>query len=141
MELDTWILTNIIEKITLVTMLFPFFSTKLNLTRRAGFPICFFKGQLISKRFFEVIDFLQKTKENKSHTSKNDFIRSFFGGNRLPHKPFRNQLTFTWKSRLGWEKNLKKNMHSSNILALDFCTFKPDKSILPCLFCKSGDFL
>ena len=26
------------------------------------------KGQLISKRFFEVVDFLQKRNENKSHT-------------------------------------------------------------------------
>ena len=41
-----------------------------------------FKGQLISKWFFEVVDFLQKTNENTSHSSKNEFIRSFFGGNR-----------------------------------------------------------
>ena len=40
------------------------------------------KGQLISKWFFEVVDFLQKTNENNSHSSKNEFIRSFFGGNR-----------------------------------------------------------
>ena len=40
------------------------------------------KGHLISKWFFEVVDFLQKTNENTSHTSKNEFIRSFFGGNR-----------------------------------------------------------
>ena len=39
------------------------------------------KSQLISKRFFEVVDFLQKTNKNKSHTSKNEFSRSFFGGN------------------------------------------------------------
>ena len=37
------------------------------------------KGQLISKWFFGIIDFLQKTNENTSHTSKNEFIRSFFG--------------------------------------------------------------
>ena len=36
------------------------------------------KGQLISKWFFGVIDFLQKTNKNNSHTSKNEFIRSFF---------------------------------------------------------------
>ena len=30
----------------------------------------------------EVDDFLQKTNENNSHSSKNEFIRSFFGGNR-----------------------------------------------------------
>ena len=40
------------------------------------------KGQLISKRFFEVVDFLRKMNKNKSHTSKNEFFRSFFGGNR-----------------------------------------------------------
>ena len=48
------------------------------------------KGQLISKRFFGVVDFLQKTNENMSHTSKNELIRSFFWGNRWPQKPFRN---------------------------------------------------
>ena len=53
-----------------------------------------FKGQLISKRFFEVVVFLQKTNENNSHSSKNEFIRSFFGGNRWTQKPFRNYLTF-----------------------------------------------
>ena len=53
------------------------------------------KGQLISKRFFEVVDFLQKTNENNSHSSKNEFIRSFFGGNGWPQKPFRNYLTFS----------------------------------------------
>ena len=40
------------------------------------------KGQLISKWFFGVFNFLQKTNENKSHCSKVEFIRSFFGGNR-----------------------------------------------------------
>ena len=41
-----------------------------------------FKGQLISKWFFGVVDFLQKTNKNKSHTMKNEFIHSFFGENR-----------------------------------------------------------
>jgi hypothetical protein len=36
------------------------------------------KGQIISKWFFDV--FLQKPNKNKYHTSKNEFIRSFFGG-------------------------------------------------------------
>ena len=36
------------------------------------------KGQLISKRFFEVDDFLQKMNENNLHSSKNEFIHSFF---------------------------------------------------------------
>ena len=35
------------------------------------------KGQLISKRFFGVVDFLQKTNENMLHTSKNEFICSY----------------------------------------------------------------
>jgi hypothetical protein len=39
------------------------------------------KGHLISKWFFEVVDFLKKPNENTSYTSKNEFIRSFFGGN------------------------------------------------------------
>ena len=55
----------------------------------------FSKGQLISKWFFEVVTFLQKTNENNSHTCKNEFINSNFGGNRWPHKPFRNQVTFS----------------------------------------------
>ena len=37
------------------------------------------KGQVISKCLFGVFTFFQKTNENKSHTSKNEFIRSFFG--------------------------------------------------------------
>ena len=52
------------------------------------------KGQLISKWLFGVIDFLQKTNENKATWStivvkSNSFVR-FFGGNRWPPKPFRN---------------------------------------------------
>ena len=39
------------------------------------------KGQLILKSFFGIVDFLQKTNENTSHNSKNEFIHSFFGGN------------------------------------------------------------
>ena len=37
------------------------------------------KGQIISKRFCSGRGFSQKTNENMSHTSKNEFIRSFFG--------------------------------------------------------------
>ena len=36
------------------------------------------KGQIISKRFFSGRGFFQKTNENTSHTSKNEFICSFF---------------------------------------------------------------
>ena len=53
------------------------------------------KGQLISKCLFGVFNFLQKTNENKSHSSKIEFIRSFFGGNVSLKKSFRFCLTFT----------------------------------------------
>ena len=56
------------------------------------------KGQLFSKWFFGIVDFLQKTIENKSHSSKNEFFHSFFGGNRWPQKPFRNELTFNYNA-------------------------------------------
>ena len=36
------------------------------------------KGQIISKCLFGVFNFFQKTNENISHTSKNEFIHSFF---------------------------------------------------------------
>jgi len=37
------------------------------------------KGQLISKANQSKRGFAQKTNENTSHSSKNEFIRSFFG--------------------------------------------------------------
>ena len=37
------------------------------------------KGQLISKCIFGVFTFLQKTNENKSTSSKVEFVCSFFG--------------------------------------------------------------
>ena len=37
------------------------------------------KGQIILKRLFCVFNFFQKMNKNTSHTSKNEFIRSFFG--------------------------------------------------------------
>ena len=57
--------------------------------------LVFTKGQLISKSLFCVFNFLQKTNKNKSYISKNECIRSFFGGNRWLQKPFRKYLTFT----------------------------------------------
>ena len=64
--------------------------------RQVSFPPI--KGQLISKRFFGVVDFLQKTKENKSIwgiivVKLNLFVR-FLEEIDDPKKPFRNQLTF-----------------------------------------------
>ena len=37
------------------------------------------KGQLISKCLFGGFNFFQKMNKNTSHSSKNEFIRSFFG--------------------------------------------------------------
>ena len=53
------------------------------------------KGQSISKCLLGVFNFLQKTNENKSHSSKVEFVRSFFGGNVGLRKSFRLCLTFT----------------------------------------------
>ena len=39
------------------------------------------KGQLISKCLFGVLTFFQKTNENKSTSSKTEFVLSFFGRN------------------------------------------------------------
>ena len=39
----------------------------------------FAKGQLISKCLFGDFNFFQKTNENTLHSSKNEFICSFFG--------------------------------------------------------------
>ena len=44
------------------------------------------KGQLISNWFFGVVDFLQKTNKNKSHSSKVEFFRSFFEGKSMTPK-------------------------------------------------------
>ena len=38
----------------------------------------FSKGQVISKSFFGVFNFFQKTNKNTSHSSKTEFIRWFF---------------------------------------------------------------
>ena len=46
-----------------------------NIHRR--FVLC--KGQLILKCLFGVFNFFQKTDKNTSHSSENEFTRSFFG--------------------------------------------------------------
>ena len=64
------------------------------------------KGQLILKWFFGVVDFLQKTNENKStwgiiEVKSNSFIH-FLEEINDPKKPFRNYLNFVnmyWGSR------------------------------------------
>ena len=82
------------------------------------------KGQLISKWVFVVFNFLQKMNKNKSHSSKNEFIHSFFGENVGLKKSFRFCLTFTdkllktpWKQRNGlqkWGKIYKAHVGSHN---------------------------
>ena len=52
------------------------------------------KGQIISKGLFGVLEFSQKTNERIRHSSKNEFIRSFFGRIWGHQKSFRNDLTF-----------------------------------------------
>ena len=60
---------------------------------------CITKGQLISKRFISGRGFSQKTNKKSSHTSKNEFIRSFFG--RILG------LTICFRSWLTFNENLK----------------------------------
>ena len=52
------------------------------------------KGQLISKCIFGIFTFFQKTNENKSTSSKVEFVRLFFGWNVDLKKLFRIYLTF-----------------------------------------------
>ena len=78
------------------------------------------KGQIISKCLFDVFNFFQKTNENKSHSSKNEFVRSFFGRNQDTMICFRDYLTFSnhyfffrinfnslWSE---WLERIKKNV-------------------------------
>ena len=53
------------------------------------------KGQIISKGLFGVLEFSQKTNEQIRRSSKNEFVRSFFGRIRGYQKSFRNYLTFS----------------------------------------------
>ena len=52
------------------------------------------KGQIISKGLFGVLDFSQKTNERIRRSSKNKFVRSFFGKIRGYQKSFQIYLTF-----------------------------------------------
>ena len=52
------------------------------------------KGQIISKALFGNLEFSQKRNERIRRSSKNEFIRSFFGRIRGCQKSFRNYLTF-----------------------------------------------
>ena len=53
------------------------------------------KGQIILKGLFGVLKFSQKTNERFRRSSKNEFVRSFFGRIRGYQKSFRNYLTFS----------------------------------------------
>ena len=53
------------------------------------------KGQIITKGIFGVLKFSQKTNERIRRSSKNEFVRSFFGRIRGYQKSFRNYLTFS----------------------------------------------
>ena len=73
--------------------------------------LCLTKGQLISKCLFGVFTFFQKTKKNKSTSSKVEFVRSFFGRNVGLKKSFRiclpiRKLKFWRKKRYSfWPKH------------------------------------
>ena len=68
--------------------------TTINFTSASLVAVAGSKGQLISKGLFGVFNFLKKTNKNKSHCSKIEFLRSFFGGNVGLKKSFRFCLTF-----------------------------------------------
>ena len=70
-------------------------------------------GQLISKCLFGVFTFFQKMNENKSTSSKDEFVRSFFGRNVGLKKSFRICLTFNCLSIFK-----KKSMMTSFFLDL-----------------------
>ena len=53
----------------------------MNISTISIFLLELLKGQIISKCLFGVFNFFQKTNENTSHSSKNEFIRSFFWKN------------------------------------------------------------
>ena len=56
------------------------------------------KGQLISKCLFDVFTFFQKTNENKWTSSKDEFVRSFFGRN----VGLKNHFEFVWPLEFIW---------------------------------------
>ena len=59
-----------------------------------GKPYILGKGQIILKGLFDVLEFSQKISKRIRHSSKNEFVCSFFGRIRRYQKSFRNYLTF-----------------------------------------------
>ena len=79
----------------------PFFSEGLDWIHKqrksqtVRFFVIYPKGQIILKGLFGILEFSQKTNEQICCSSKNEFVRSFFGRIRGYQKSFRNYLTFT----------------------------------------------
>ena len=97
---EKWIIDNSCKKVIKTLMCWQHFerpettSTSNKIFRPTSKIFFDSKGQLISKCIFGVLNFLQKTNKNKSHSSKIEFIRSFFGENVDLKKSFRFCLTF-----------------------------------------------
>ena len=70
------------------------------------------KGHLISKCLFGVFNFLQKPNKNKSHSSRIEFVRPFFGGNVGLKKTFWFCLNRIF---LVHRKGILKRHHQANI--------------------------
>ena len=69
------------------------------------------KGQIIFKGLFGVLEFSQKTNERIRRSSKNEFVRSFFGRIWGYQKSFWNNLTFSINfSFFQFQKMSKKNL-------------------------------
>ena len=77
-----------------------FFCFKTIFLKRIELKLIQCKGQLISKFLFGVFTFFQKTSENKSTSSKVEFVHSFFGRNICLKIKFRICQTFNILHRL-----------------------------------------
>ena len=77
------------------------------------------KGQLISKCIFGVFTFFQKTNENKTTSSKVEFVCLFFGSNVALKKSFQICLTFNMLKPF-----LKMLLHRSDTCWSNICIFK-----------------
>ena len=93
------------------------------------------KGQIILKCLFGVFNFLQKTNENKSHSSKIEFVCSFFGGNVGLKKSFRLFLTFSKNSKSWSRRSLKKKTLQLQLLQLLLFDLNDFPIILVCILC------
>ena len=69
-----------------------FYSIRISIWRKCKKYVDIFKGQIISKGLYGVLEFSQKLNDR---ISKNEFVRSFFGRIRGYQKSFQNYLTFS----------------------------------------------